>query len=771
VYRLAAQMGLTGLVGNDSHGAFIEIQGPAGGIEQFKARLRNELPPLARIEDMRTEPIPLVTEARFRIETSATDGTQDAEITPDVATCADCRRELFDPADRRYRYPFINCTNCGPRYSIIQGVPYDRPKTTMSPFLMCPACQAEYGDPGNRRFHAQPNACPVCGPHVWLEEKDSTKTDRDPIGRCAELLRAGRIVAIKGLGGFHLACRADSDEAVATLRARKSRESKPLAVMVANLDAVRQIADIDESAAAAMTDVTRPIVLVPKQIDRLEGGPTPRISEHVAPGTDMLGVMLPYTPLHELLFAEGLGPMVMTSGNPTEEPLCCENEEALRRLSHIADAFLLHNRDIERRVDDSVVLSATEPGATGALSHAIVPIRRARGFAPGPIRVPVTANVPVLAVGAELKSTVCVLAGNTAIVSEHLGELANAKAYRNFVATVERFQQLLRIEPGAIAYDLHPEYAATRFALQYAKDRGLRPIGVQHHHAHVVGAMAENGLTGKVLGIACDGTGFGTDGAIWGCELLVSDETSFERAGHLRYFRLAGGDAAARETWRPAAGLLHDALGDEWRTAIAPLLQRVSREAIDMTHARLAGPARLPLTSSLGRVFDAVAFLLGIADENHHEAEAAMALEATARRAKSAEPLTYRIVGGEDGLNTPLELDVRPMIAQIAAAGHTHGDVAVLARAFHETIAAGLADMAARIAAKHRINRVVLSGGCLANRLLLGSLTTRLRASGLQAYTHRLVPTGDGGVSLGQAVCAASNTGDNYVPGSTRKTG
>ena len=779
VFRLASELHLAGLVGNDSHGAFIEIQGPADRIETFKHRLVSELPPLARITELHAERLsaqPALTD--FHIQTSANDGTQDAEITPDMAMCADCRRELFDPNDRRYRYPFINCTNCGPRYSIIRSVPYDRPGTTMAKFTMCPACQAEYDDPANRRFHAQPNACPVCGPRVWVEKttlepgdaatrrEEEDEVGGDAIVACARLIRQGQIVAIKGLGGFHLCCRADDDEVVRRLRERKARESKPLALMVADLEAARALAHISEAATTALTDVTRPIVLVPRR-------PDAPVSRHVAPGTDMLGIMLPYTPLHELLFAEGLGPLVMTSGNPTEEPLCCENDEARSRLAHIADAILLHDRDIERRVDDSVVMVAGEEETTRRRGNAetrrdmgdksedgesdIVPIRRARGFAPAPIGVPMDAAEPVLAVGAELKSTVCVLTGNTAIVSEHLGELANAKAYRNFVATVEQFKHLLRVEPRIIACDLHPEYSSTRYARAYAAEHGLQLVAVQHHHAHMVSVMAENGLTGPVLGISCDGTGFGTDGAIWGCELLVGDEARFERAGHLQYFPLLGGDTAAHETWRPAAGLLHACFGANWIEHAGPAFASVSAEAVSMAKARL-GAGRLPLTSSLGRLFDAVALLLRLCGENRHEAEAAMALEAAARTVDDTEPLAFELQtcqDGPDGSGRHLELGVRSMLREILAGVAAGRDRAELARAFHETIAAGLAEAAKRIARERGLERVVLSGGCFANRLLLASLTRRLRHASFDVYVHRLVPTGDGGVSLGQAVCAA----------------
>ena len=739
VYRLAAGLRLAGVVGNDTHGAFIEIEGPAAAVAEFVDRLPRELPPLAAISRIEAVDLPVRGEATFRIDHSARDGVQDAEITPDVALCADCRRELFDPADRRYRYPFINCTHCGPRYSIIRQIPYDRPNTTMAVFRMCPACQAEYDDPANRRFHAQPNACPACGPQVRLTDAAGRPLEGDPIRLCARRLAEGGIVAIKGLGGFHLACRADLDEAVATLRERKGRESKPLAVMVGTLEQARALAEIPPSAAEVLADVTRPIVLVPAR--RSEA-----VSPHVAPGCGLLGLMLPYTPLHELLFAEGLGPLVMTSGNPTEEPLCRDNDEALQRLGGIADAFLLHNRDIERRVDDSVVLaSADEP---------VVPVRRARGFAPAPIRSAVEAAEPVLAVGAELKSTVCVLAGNTAVVSEHLGELANPRAYRNFVDTVEQFQRLLRVRPAVIACDMHPDYAATRFARRYAREGGLRLVEVQHHHAHLVSVMAEHGLSGGTLGIICDGTGFGTDGTIWGGEILAGDEAGFRRVGHLSTFSLPGGDAAARETWRPAAGLLQAVFGDSWPGAALEALERVPADALRLVRRRLQAGARLPITSSLGRVFDAAAFLLGVCDHNRHEAEAAMALEALARDHGPAEPFPCgRPAYDEAG---PAVVDLGPMVRSLLAGMADKTPIPRLARAFHETMAVLLAEAARPIAERLGLRRVCLSGGCFVNGVLLAGLTRRLREAGLEVCRHRVVPTGDGGVSLGQAVCAAA---------------
>jgi len=719
-------------VGNDAHGAFIEIEGPADRVERFIARLQQELPPLARIAELSSEDLPATGERGFRIEGSHAAGRQDAQITPDTATCDDCRREMLDPANRRYRYPFINCTNCGPRYSIIRAVPYDRPNTTMAAFTMCAACQREYDDPGDRRFHAQPNACPECGPRIWVVDTAAKPIAGDPLTACAALLARGQIVAVKGLGGFHLACRADDDEAVMRLRRRKARESKPLALMVPTIEAAQAIGQIDDDVTAVLTDPARPIVLAPKREDA-------DVSSNVAPGTDTIGIMLPYTPLHALLLAETNLPLVMTSGNPTDEPLCSDNDEAIERLADIADAFCLHDRDIERRIDDSVVLAA------GART---VPLRRARGYVPSTIAVPMSACRPVLAVGGELKSVVCILNGSDAVLSEHLGELPNAAAYRNFIATVEQFKRLLRVEPELIAHDMHPDYAATRHALTLPGEH----VAIQHHHAHTVACMADNSLTGRVIGIACDGTGYGTDGTVWGCEILIGDEAEFHRAAHLRPFPLPGGDAAAKQTWRPAVALLHQAFGDRWMDEAGSAADRIDAEALRLVNSQLAHPERLRQASSLGRLFDAAAFLLGLCDLNRHEAEAAMALEAAARRCAEAEPLPYEIADA-DGVVT---LDPAAMIRRIVvdhAAGRRADE---LARAFHDTLAAALADAAVRVAEASGVGRMVLSGGCFANRVLLAGLTARLQGAGLDAFSHRRVPPGDGGLALGQAVAASA---------------
>lgn len=739
VWRLANELSLAGFVGNDSDGAFIEVEGPAGALDRFEARLRSELPPLARISELVCVPVAFSGEDRFRILASRSGASQDAEITPDTATCSDCLRELSDPGDRRYRYPFINCTNCGPRYSIIQAVPYDRCNTTMRRFIMCPACQAEYDDPANRRFHAQPNACPVCGPRVWLADREGVEMPGDSIRRCTDLLKQGAVVAVKGIGGFHLACRAEDHSAVEALRVRKSREAKPLAIMVASLEQAVEIGEIDDAVAAALGGAVRPIALVPKR-------PGARISPAVSPGNDCFGIMLPYTPLHHLLMAEEPGPLVMTSANPTDEPLCSHNDEALRRLGQIADAFLLHDRDIERRVDDSVVKVMAGPRGR----RVIVPIRRARGLAPAPIRVMADAPVPVLAVGGELKSAICVLSGQQAVLSEHLGELENPAAFRNFTATIEQFKELLRVEPRVVACDMHPDYAATR----YAATLGLPVTRIQHHHAHVVGCMAEAGVTGRVIGVSCDGTGYGADGAIWGCEILACDEAEFTRVGHLRYFQLVGGDRSARETWRPAVSLLRETFGPDWAHVSEPFLRRVDGQALTTVGRRLAAGSQIPWTSSLGRLFDAMAFILGICDRNRYEAEAAMALEAAAHSCGAVAPLAYSIEKSDDE-GSPAVCNFQPMIRDLLERMTGGEDVCRMARSFHETCARMLADVVERVADRTGVRRVVLSGGCFANRLLLELLCERLCAAGLDTVSHREVPTGDGGIALGQAVAAA----------------
>ncbi len=738
VYRLATQLALAGNVCNDMQGVTIELEGPQVAVDMFIDRLLADLPPLARISSLDSDPIAATGEAGFAIHHSDAAGEQALEISPDVATCDDCLREMNDPTDRRYGYPFINCTNCGPRYSILKAAPYDRPNTTMASFAMCPACQGEYDAPADRRFHAQPNACSVCGPKVWLVDSAGEPIEGDPIEQCRAMLLAGKIVAIKGLGGFHLACRADSDQAVARLREAKSRRAKPFALMAVSLDVADTLVAIDPVSRVALAGPARPILLLPRRDEA-------SISDSVAPGMDSLGIMLPYTPLHHLLFDDSLTALVMTSGNPNAEPLCSDNAEALDRLSQFADAFLLHDRDIERRVDDSVLAAMTRISRTGERETIGMPIRRARGYVPTPTSLVSTDNTPTLALGAELKSTICLLAGDRAVVSEHLGDLDNPAAYRHFLATIDQFQQILSISPQRIACDLHEGYAATR----HAQSLGLPVTTVQHHHAHIVSCLADNEIHGQVIGIACDGTGLGTDGQVWGGEVLRCDEAQFERVSHLRYVPLIGGDVAAKETWRPAASLLWEAFDHEW-SAIAPLMAGVDDDALSIAHHQLASSSTL-MTSSLGRLFDGVAFLLGLCETNVHEGRAAMLLEAAARRSDAAEALSYDLIDTEG----TIELDTRPMIRYLVAKFAAGASVETLAMRFHLTVAAMFTDAAIAEAHRSQLERVCLSGGCFANGILIERMTQLLYNAGLDVFVHRDVPTGDGGIALGQAVVAA----------------
>ena len=607
---------------------------------------------------------------------------------------------------------------------------------------MCPRCQSEYDDPADRRFHAQPNACPVCGPKVWLVDPEGDAIDGDPIEQTRAMLKNGSIVAIKGLGGFHLACRADCDDAVSRLRTSKSRVTKPFAVMVASLDVARDLAETGARSEELLTSIARPIVLALVR-------PDATVSRHVAPNVDSLGVMLPYTPLHHMLFDDELTSLVMTSGNPSSEPLCCENSEAIGRLNEIADAFLLHDRDIERRVEDSVV---------SAMGPSPMPIRRARGYAPAPVKVPFATSEPILAVGAGLKSTICLLAGDEAILSEHLGDLDNPVAYRQFVKTVEEFKELFSRDPMHIACDSRG-YGSTQYAFKRSRKqrKGLRPSPevqiVQHHHAHVVSCMVDNGITGEVLGIACDGVGQGRDGHVWGGELFRCDEAECVRLGHLRYIPHVGGDAMSLQTWRSAAGWVWDAFEDG-SAIMHEAVFGAEREALDIMARRFVSQSRPLYTSSTGRLFDAAANLLGVCDHNHHEAQAPMQLESLARSASSVNPLDYELVERDN--HNQLVMDPRAMIRQLVEARREGEPVATLARAFHVTLASMFAEAAARLAQREGLDRVVLSGGCFANGLFTGELVARLEGAGLKVCTHQNIPTTDGGISLGQAVVAAA---------------
>jgi len=741
VYGLARRYGLTGWVCNTSSGVDIEADGPAGALADFAAALRDELPPLARIDRFDAAPRPANGYTAFDIRASQAEPGAFQPIPPDVAVCADCLRELFDPADRRYRYPFINCTNCGPRFTIIRDIPYDRPLTTMAGFPLCPDCAAEYADPLDRRFHAQPVACPVCGPRLWLErpgEAGELAAGDDAIAMTRALLGDGAIVAVKGLGGFHLACDATNAAAVAELRRRKLRVGKPFAVMLPDLAAARRACEMSAAEEALLLSPARPIVVA-----RRRAGSA--IAAEIAPGQATIGIMLPYTPLHHLLLERAPGfpeALVMTSGNLSEEPIAFTNAAAGERLAGLADAFLLHNRDIYIRCDDSV--SRVVPG-----SGAAVPLRRSRGYTPYPVRLPRPAS-PLLATGAELKNTFCLTRGDYAFLSHHIGDLENYETLVAFEEGVAHMERLFRVRPEALAYDLHPDYLATRYALERAAREGLPAVGVQHHHAHIAAGMAEHALPpdARVIGVAFDGTGYGDDGAIWGGEFLLAGYGDYERAAHLRYTPLPGGDRAVREPWRVALAWLATA-GLPWDDDLPPV-----------AHARAVrpdGPAALaqqiahginsPPASSMGRLFDAAAALAGMRQAVTYEAQAAIEFEAACDSDETAAyPFDYA-----NGI-----IDPAPLWAALLADRRAGLPLPRLAARFHNGVAHMTRDVCRRLRAAHGLDQVVLSGGVWQNMTLLRATLALLAAGGFTVYTHRLVPPNDGGLALGQAAVATA---------------
>ena len=741
VYRLARRYGLRGWVRNHTRGVDIAVAGPQAALDAFALALQAEAPPLAQIRQITRSLIPESSlDGDFRIlHSEAEEGF--TLVSPDVATCPDCLRELFDPSDRRYRYPFINCTNCGPRFSIIRALPYDRPQTTMAAFTMCPACQAEYDDPLNRRFHAQPNACPTCGPHLWFETADRRLTVRGSdkaLTTAARWLREGRIVAVKGLGGFHLACDATDTQAVQRLRERKTRPHKPLALMMHDLEMVRGYCRLTPDEEALLTSPSAPIVL-------LEPLPGNDLSPLVAPGQRRVGVMLPYTPLHHLLLHEVQRPLVMTSGNRRDEPIARTNEEARANLAGLADAFLWHNRPIYNRVDDSVwAVTALGP----------MPIRRSRGYAPQPIEVPVEAPTPVLATGGEMKNTFCLLARDLAFLSQHIGELELAETWAFFTESVARYQELFGITPGLIAHDMHPDFTVT--ALEALQDLapGARPVPVQHHHAHIAACLAENGVTGPAIGVALDGTGYGPDGTIWGGEILVASLRRYHRVGRWQVFPLPGGEAAIRQPLRIALGLL-GLLYSEPPTL--PLLEGVAPLLRHTLSRQVQRKINTPLTSSCGRLFDAVAALLGVRESITYEGQAAIELETLAATAWPAAPFPITIHRNEGLWEFPSLAVFRAAVEAIQQGAPP----ARIAARFHATVIAGLRQMVHAVREETGIHAVALSGGCFQNRLLLEGLAQTLQADGFTVYTHHQVPPNDGGLSLGQAVIAASISNSN----------
>ena len=756
VYRLARAEGLAGFVLNDEHGVLLEVEGGEQAVQRFLRRLEREPPQLAEVDSVVTEGLTPTGDREFRIVPSTSGGVPDAPVTPDSATCDDCLAELMDPRDRRHRYPFINCTNCGPRFTIIRGVPYDRPLTTMAAFEMCDECRREYEDPGNRRFHAQPNACPRCGPRAWLARTDGPPLEvpgaRDAVDGAAHLLAAGLIVAIKGIGGFHLACDATHENAVAALRKRKHREDKPFALMVADPIAAGELVELSEPECQLLESVERPIVLA----RRRRGAP---VAAAIAPGAPELGLMLPYTPIHHLLLADygrhvadragGPAALVMTSGNVSDEPIAYEDADAVERLARIADVFLLHDRQIHARTDDSVARVVAIAGPPRAAL-----IRRSRGYVPRHLELPVPAPRPVLACGAQQKNTFCVARGHRAWVSHHIGDLEHFAAYEAFRTGVDHFQELFAVAPELIAHDLHPGYLSTQYALER---EGVEHLGIQHHHAHLAGCLAEHGVEGPAVGAIFDGTGYGTDGTVWGGELLVGDLRGFERAGSLRQVPLPGGAAAVREPWRMAFAWLRDS-ADHVPPVPTTLLGSVG-ERRWLAMDRVAADGRLsPPTTSMGRLFDGVAALCGLAPRATYEGQAAVDLEAAAARSTDRGSYELQLVEDE---RAALTLDPRAMLLEASRDLEAGLPIPTVASRFHAAVAEATIRACLAIAGARALDTAVLSGGVFQNRLLLTAVADGLGRAGLRVLSPQVLPPNDGGISFGQAAIAAARmTGD-----------
>jgi len=740
IHRLARTHQLRGWVLNDTAGVLIHVQAPGEAHDRFVRAIEREHPPAAVIASIEaTELAGAETFDDFTIRESVDREAVETLVPPDLSVCPECHAELTDPADRRHRYPFINCTNCGPRYSIIGDLPYDRAATTMAPFAMCPACAAEYHDIESRRYHAQPNACPACGPRLALHDAQgrAVMVD-DPLGAAVDALLAGRIVAVKSLGGFHFAVNARDDAAVRELRRRKRRDAKPFALLARDVDTVRRIARPTDTELAIMAGTERPITLVRKRAGALP--------DSIAPNNPDLGVMLPSTPLHHVLLDAELDVLVATSGNISRHPIEFTNAGAIGNLLGVADLFLVHDRDIRTRVDDSIVRCTAHP----AIAQPFVTfIRRARGYAPYPVHVarPVGA---VLAHGAELKSTIALGRGGDVFLSQHIGDLTNRSTQEAHADAIEHLSRLLRIAPAAVACDLHPLFNSSEKALRTARVPVLR---VQHHHAHMAACLAENGVAeGTAVGVVFDGTGYGADGTIWGGEFLVGGYESVERRAHLRPFRLLGGDAAVREPYRVAVALLIDAFGGAWDTLPLPFADRLEDGRGALLARMAAAGLNAPVTSSMGRLFDGVSALLGIAAAIEYEAQAAIELEAVLDRDLSlAEPLPYGLAE-RDGV---VEIDHRPLIRALVEAVSTGGEgVADASRRFHSTVVAMIADVAARLAGRFGTRTVALSGGVFMNEFVLANAVVRLREAGLEPCWHRKVPSNDGGLSLGQVMVA-----------------
>jgi hydrogenase maturation protein HypF len=731
VYRLARSHNLAGWVRNTSRGVEIEVEGPPAALDLFIRQLSEEAPALSRVERVVSRNATPLAEESFAILASESLAGTEAVIPPDVGLCPDCAREIRDPGDRRFGYPFTNCTNCGPRFTLIRQVPYDRPQTTMAVFDMCPACRREYEDPGDRRFHAEPTACPACGPHAWLEYQGE-RYEKDVLSSAAGLLRDGKILAIKGLGGFHLACDARNDEVVRALRERKGRQDKPFALMVRDLEEAARICEIGEVERSLLMSPERPIVLCRR---RPGGG----ISPLAAPGNNYLGLLLPYTPLHLLLMDQTPAALVMTSGNLSEEPLVFTNNEARVKLARLADAFLMHNRDIHVPCDDSVV----RPLMDGT----VIPLRRARGFVPQTVSLPLVAP-EILGLGAEQKNTFCLAWERTALMSQHIGDLDTLETFEYYQLAIRHFEALSRKRPKILAHDLHPHYLSSRYARE---QEGVQLVAVQHHHAHVAACLAENGRTDKCIGLALDGTGYGPDGTVWGGEVLVADLEGFTRMGHLAPVRLPGGEAAIRSPARMAAAYLFAAYGDNFQEMAEKLGLNFPDLEWRVLHKQLTTGWHSPVTTSAGRLFDAVAAATNVCRQRTYEGQPALELE---MGADPEEQGCYPAPVHQDG--ETLILDTLALFRGVVSDCLAGLDKATIAGRFHHSLAEGLTEMCLSLRERTGINLIALSGGVFQNGLLLRHLKTRLERHGFEVLTHRLVPPSDGGISLGQVAVAAA---------------
>ena len=731
VYGTASRLGLAGFVGNDGRGVLIEAEGAAAALDCLVDALSTQAPPLARVERVEVEALAATGQTGFSISASDPSGSRTVLVAPDTATCADCLSEMADPGDRRHGYAFTNCTNCGPRYTIVRELPYDRLGTTMAAFALCEPCEREYQDPLDRRFHAQPVCCPDCGPGLRLLSADGAPLAGEPVTRAADLLTQGAIVAIKGLGGHHLAVAASNEHAVSTLRSRKHREERPLALMVPDVEAARRLCVIDDVEEALLLDIARPIVLLERRSDT-------GIAISVAPGQRGLGVMLPYSPLHHLLAAAHPEPLVMTSGNVSSEPIAYRDDDALNRLAGIADAFLIHDRAIHTRVDDSV-LRASRGGP--------LPIRRSRGYAPAPLTLPWEFPRHVLACGPELKNTFCLARDRHAFVSHHIGDLENHETLQSFTEGIEHFRRLFSVTPEVVVHDLHPEYLSTKYALEC--DAEL--LGVQHHHAHIASCLADNEAAGPVIGVAFDGLGMGTDGTLWGGEFLVADLAGFTRAAHLAPVAMPGGARAVREPWRMAAAYLDAVFGPQWPDTPTLKAFRARHDTrLDQVLSMARAGVNSPLTSSAGRLFDAVAALAGVRGTVSYEGQAAIEFEQLADRSETGR------YGARIESSSGLLVHGSDLVAAVLADLGAGVAAPVVAARFHNGLAAVVVEVCERLRRDTGLATVALSGGVFQNVLLVERCVAGLEAAGFRVLTHRRVPPNDGGISLGQAaVCGA----------------